>query len=150
MSEDSDDPSIEDGLGGKALEMVGTKASKVQIVVVEAEISVVAAAMDVETDSIGELGMDIKIEPAATETKQNKDESTEIVDVVSTASDKKPPASRIRLWTTLYSVFTTCIMSLLIGTTIAYSSPVVLELRQSPDPDFRLDSTLLLDLFGVR
>ena len=57
---------------------------------------------------------------------------------------------RMRLWTTLYSVLTACILSLLLGTTIAYASPALLELRELPDPDFRFNSTLLLDLFGVR
>ena len=59
------------------------------------------------------------------------------------------PASHLRLWTVVYSVLTTCLLAILVGATIAFSSPAVLELKQLEDPELRFD-ILLLDIFGVR
>lgn len=54
----------------------------------------------------------------------------------------------LRLWTVLYAVLTACIMAFLVGTTLAYSSPALLELAQLQDAEFRFD-TRLSDIFGV-
>ncbi len=48
------------------------------------------------------------------------------------------------------AVITACIMSLLGGTTLSYSSSTLLELKDLPDPRLRFDTTLLSDIFGVR
>lgn len=55
----------------------------------------------------------------------------------------------VRMWTVVYSVLTTCLLSLLVGASIAFSSPVLVELTQLQDPDFRFN-TQLSDIFGVR
>ena len=67
-----------------------------------------------------------------------------VIETVST--DSKVP---IRLWTMVYSVLTVCLLSLLAGVTLAFPSPVLVELLQLDDPQFRFD-TQLADIFGVR
>ncbi len=62
------------------------------------------------------------------------------------STDSKVP---IRLWTMVYSVLTVCLLSLLAGVTLAFPSPVLVELLQLDDPQFRFD-TQLADIFGVR
>ncbi len=57
--------------------------------------------------------------------------------------------SDLRLWTVLHAVLTACMMAFLVGITLTYSSPVLLELTQLRDPQFRFD-TGLADLFGVK
>ena len=54
----------------------------------------------------------------------------------------------VRLWTVVYSVLTTCLLAILVGATIAFSSPALLQLKELKDPNLRLDIQLL-DLFGV-
>lgn len=54
-----------------------------------------------------------------------------------------------RLWTVVYSVLTTCLLTILVGATIAYSSPALLELKELEDPKFRFNIQLS-DIFGVR
>ena len=58
------------------------------------------------------------------------------------------PKVPIRLWSVSYSVLTTSLLSLLLGATLAFSSPVLVELTQLEDTEFRFD-TLLSDIFGV-
>ena len=53
------------------------------------------------------------------------------------------------LWTLLPAVVIACIMSLLGGTTLSYSSSTLLELKELPNSHFRFDNSLLSDLFGV-
>ena len=48
----------------------------------------------------------------------------------------------------VYSVLTVCLASVLVGTTLAYSSPAVLELKQLQDPELKF-STHLSGIFGV-
>ncbi len=62
------------------------------------------------------------------------------------STDSKVP---IRLWTMVYSVLTVCLLSLLAGVTLAFPSPVLVELLQLDDPQFRFD-TQLAEIFGVR
>ena len=57
-----------------------------------------------------------------------------------------PPS--LRLWTVVYSVLTTCLLALMVGTTISFSSPALLQLEQLDDPQLHLN-TELSDLFGV-
>ena len=59
-----------------------------------------------------------------------------------------PPSLRLRWWVLLYSTITACLLALLVGTSLAFSSPVLLELTKLSDPDFRF-STRLSDIFGV-
>ena len=60
------------------------------------------------------------------------------------------PLTKMRLWTTLYSVVTSCMLSVLVGATLSYSGPVLLELEdERQPPDFRFN-TVLSDMFGVR
>ncbi len=66
-----------------------------------------------------------------------------VIETVST--DSKVP---VRLWTMVYSVLTVCLLSLLAGVTLAFPSPVLVELLQLDDPQFRFD-TQLADIFGV-
>ena len=73
-----------------------------------------------------------------------KEEFTLEEEAVST--DSKVP---VRLWTMVYSVLTVCLLSLLAGVTLAFPSPVLVELLQLDDPQFRFD-TQLADIFGVR
>ena len=54
----------------------------------------------------------------------------------------------VRLWTVVYSVLTTCLLTILVGATIAFSSPALLQLKELKDPNLHLDIQLL-DLFGV-
>lgn len=78
-------------------------------------------------------------------------------EVTATTTPAKLPAPssvtvvrvRARLCTVVYSILTACVMSLLVGVTLSYSSPVLLELTQLSDQEFRLN-TQLADLFGVR
>ncbi len=67
-----------------------------------------------------------------------------VIETVST--DSKVP---VRLWTMIYSVLTVCLLSLLAGVTLAFPSPVLVELLHLDDPQFRFD-TQLADIFGVR
>lgn len=53
-----------------------------------------------------------------------------------------------RLWTVVYSVFTACLLALLLGATLSFSSPVLVELSRLDDPQFRFN-TELSDVFGV-
>ncbi len=55
------------------------------------------------------------------------------------STDSKAP---IRLWTMVYSVLTVCLLSLLAGVTLAFPSPVLVELLQLDDPQFRFDTQL--------
>ncbi len=55
----------------------------------------------------------------------------------------------VRLWSVVYSVLTTCLLALLIGATLSFSSPVLVELTQLEDPEFSFN-TQLSDVFGVR
>ena len=55
----------------------------------------------------------------------------------------------VSLWTLLPAVVIACIMSLLGGTTLSYSSSTLLELNELANPHFRFDNALLSDLFGV-
>ena len=61
---------------------------------------------------------------------------------------EKLQARRARLWSVLYCVLTACVMSLMVGATLAFSSPVLLELTQLQDPQFRFN-VRLSDIFGV-
>ena len=54
----------------------------------------------------------------------------------------------VRLWSVFYSVLTTSLLSLLVGATLVFSSPVLVELTQLEDPEFRFN-TLLSELFVV-
>jgi len=58
--------------------------------------------------------------------------------------------SGINLRTLVLAVVVACIMSLLGGTTLSYSSSTLLELQELPDIRFRFEDTILSDLFGVR
>ena len=75
-----------------------------------------------------------------------KPEETETV-TAENASFKYPCAG-VRLWSTIYSVLTSAMLSFLVGITLAYSSPALLELTQLEHQDFRFGSTLS-DIFGV-
>ena len=61
---------------------------------------------------------------------------------------KTAVATPARLWTVVYPVLTVCLASVLIGNTIGFSSPALLELQQLEDPELQLN-TELSDLFGV-
>jgi len=58
-------------------------------------------------------------------------------------------SSELRLWTVLQAVLIACIMTFLVGVTLAFSSPALIELTQLQDLQFRFN-TGLADLFGVR
>ena len=58
-------------------------------------------------------------------------------------------SSELRLWTVLHAVLTASIMTFLVGITLAFSSPALLELTQLQDLQFRFN-TGLADLFGVK
>jgi uncharacterized membrane protein len=73
------------------------------------------------------------------------------------APDRSPPAARIscatpgaktRLWTVLYCVLISCMMSLMVGATLSYSSPALLQLTRLEDPQFRFN-VRLSSIFGV-
>lgn len=53
-----------------------------------------------------------------------------------------------RLWTTVMSTLVVCIMSFMMGCTLGYSSPVLLELESQEDPELRFNS-FLSGLFGA-
>ena len=53
-----------------------------------------------------------------------------------------------RAWSTVLSTLVVCIMTFLMGCTLGYSSPVLLELESQEDPELRFDS-VLAGLFGV-
>ena len=81
-----------------------------------------------------------------TVTQDNQAERKDELEVEDLAVTTKVP---VRLWTVVFSVFTACFLSLLVGATLTYSSPVLVELTQLRDPDLRFN-TLLSDIFGVR
>lgn len=68
---------------------------------------------------------------------------------VCTAATTAPVKVPVRLWSMVYSVLTACFPSLLVGATLTFSSPTLVELTQLDDPDFRFGA-LLSDIFGVR
>ena len=57
--------------------------------------------------------------------------------------------TRERLWSTTISALIASIPALLVGFTIGYPSPALLELRAREVPDDFRFTTLLSDLFGV-
>jgi hypothetical protein len=67
---------------------------------------------------------------------------------VQTAVDSPVGDLQGSCWTVVYSVLTVCLASVLVGTTLAYSSPAVLELKQIEDPDLKFN-THLSGIFGV-
>ncbi len=79
-------------------------------------------------------------------TGEEKSSDDSIENAVAAATTDSPP---LRFWSVLYSTITSCLLTLLVGATLAFSSPVLLELTQLSDPDFRFN-TRLSNLFGVR
>ena len=75
-----------------------------------------------------------------------KRDETEII--APESATVKCPCAGVRLWSTIYSVLTSAILSFLVGITLSYSSPALLELTQLENQDFRFGSTLS-DIFGV-
>ena len=54
----------------------------------------------------------------------------------------------MRLWTVVCSVLATCLLTILVGATLAFSSPAVLQLKELEDPELRFN-VQLSDIFGV-
>jgi hypothetical protein len=61
---------------------------------------------------------------------------------------QSPTAPSMRLWTVTYSVMTTWLLSLMVGVTLGFSSPAVLQLEGLADTELRFNMRLS-DIFAV-